>query len=77
MEEKNQFPFDGEPEQVPGIEESFQMIDEILAKLESEDTKLEDAFRLYEQGMKLIRQADGSLDRLEKKLKLVSGEEEI
>ena len=56
------------------IEESFMKLDEILEKLESGDTSLEASFELYEQGIGLVRHAGESIDRVEKKLKILNGE---
>jgi len=62
-------------EKKPGIEENFSRLDEILEKLESEDTTLEESFRLYEEGMELVKACGASIDRVEKKLRILSGED--
>ncbi len=62
-------------EQKLSIEESFQRLDAILAALELEDTPLEDSFRLYEEGMRLVKSCGASIERVEKKLRLISGED--
>lgn len=59
----------------PGIEESLAKIDEILDKMESQDTGLEETFRLYEQGLKLIRHAEAGIDKVEKQIRIISEEE--
>lgn len=50
------------------IEESFSLLDEIISGLEAEDVSLEDSFHLYNQGMKLLKECNDSIDKVEKKL---------
>ncbi len=57
------------------IEESLERIDNILEQMESEETGLEDTFMLYEQGLKLIKDAESNIDKVEKQLKILSEEE--
>ena len=58
------------------IEESFARLDEILEQMEDEGTGLEDSFRLYEEGLKLIRHAESGIDKVEKKIRILNEEEE-
>lgn len=53
------------------IEETFKTLDDILNKLEDKDTSLEDAFKEYEKGMKLVKECNDSLDKVEKKIQLI------
>ncbi len=48
------------------LEEAFAKLDEILDELESSDISLEESFQVYEEGMKLIRQCNETIDRVEK-----------
>ncbi len=48
------------------LEEAFAKLDEILNELESPDISLEESFQVYEEGMKLIRQCNETIDRVEK-----------
>ena len=48
------------------LEEAFAKLDEILDELESPDISLEESFQVYEEGMKLIRQCNETIDRVEK-----------
>ena len=50
------------------IEDVFQELDVIAEKLESSDTSLEDSFRLYKQGMELLKYCSDRLDTVEKKM---------
>ena len=50
------------------IEEAFQKLDAIAAKLEDKNTSLEDSFALYQQGMELLKYSNSRLDTVEKKM---------
>lgn len=62
--------------QVSGIEEAFEKLREILGKMDEEDVSLEESFRCYEQGMKLIRYCNETIDTVEKKVRVLSAEGE-
>ena len=53
------------------IEETFAQLDEMLIRLEAQDIPLEEAFTLYEQGMKLLKYCDSTIDKVEKKVLLL------
>ncbi|WFR59641.1 exodeoxyribonuclease VII small subunit [Anaerocolumna sp. AGMB13025] len=55
------------------LEASFQEMNEIINKLEQEDITLEDSFLLYQEGMKLLKYCNDSIDKVEKKL-IILGE---
>ena len=57
------------------LEESLAQLDEILLEMEDSKLPLEEAFRLYQEGVKLIRSCASSIDRVEKKLIEIQGEE--
>lgn len=57
-----------ETKKEPKLEESFEKLDEILNRLESPDISLEESFQVYEGGMKLLRQCNEIIDRVEKKV---------
>ena len=50
------------------LQEMLQTLDEQIRALESEDISLEDSFLVYEQGMKLIKECNDKIDRVEKKV---------
>lgn len=54
------------------IEQSFEKLEKLLAKMEDENTGLEESYALYEEGMKIIRQAEEGIDKVEKRLKVFS-----
>ena len=61
-------------EKHPTLEESFQKLEEIVGKMEKEDISLEDSFALYNEGMKVLKDCNDSIDTVEKKLMLLNGE---
>lgn len=56
------------------IEESFEQLDTIIAALESKETPLEDALKEYERGIKIVRQCNESLDKVEKQIIVLQGD---
>lgn len=40
----------------------------VLEKLEDEEIGLEESFRLYQEGMKLLKYCNAAVDKVEKKL---------
>lgn len=54
------------------LEELFTDLDEILSRMELTDIPLEEAFALYEQGMKKIRSCNEKLDLVEKKMQVIA-----
>ena len=59
------------------LEDNFKKLDETLEKLGEEDISLEDAFGLYKEGLELVKECNEQIDRVEKKLLVLSqdGEE--
>ncbi|MCR5320886.1 MAG: exodeoxyribonuclease VII small subunit [Lachnospiraceae bacterium] len=58
------------------LEESFEMLDQLIEEMESDEISLEDSFTKYEQGMKLLRECNDTLDTVEKKIQIIRGVEE-
>lgn len=50
------------------LQDMLKTLDEQIRALESEDISLEDSFLVYEQGMKLIKECNDKIDRVEKKV---------
>ena len=57
-----------EKKDAKSIEETFGELDILAQKLEDRDTPLEESFRLYRQGMELLKDLSGRLDTVEKKM---------
>ena len=50
------------------LQDMLKSLDNSIRQLESEDISLEDSFLVYEQGMKLIKECNDKIDRVEKKV---------
>lgn len=50
------------------LEASFQILDGLVEKLESPEITLEDSFRIYQQGMELLKVCNSKIDGIEKKM---------
>ena len=48
------------------LDETFERLEEAIGKLEQEDISLEESFRVYKEGMKLIKSCNEKIDRVEK-----------
>jgi len=58
------------------LETAFEELDGIVTKMSERDIPLEDAFKLYQDGMKLVKFCSSSIDRVEKKIIEIQGAEE-
>jgi len=52
----------------PSFEESIRRLNDIVEKLESGELPLEESVRLFEEGVKLARASQSTLDRAEKRV---------
>lgn len=59
------------------LEEEFAQVEEMLAKLEEADISLEDAFFLYEKGMKKLKECNDKINSVEKKLLVLNEQGEL
>jgi len=50
------------------IEEMLDEVDSITEKLENGDIALEDSFKIYEKGMKLLQAINSKIDKVEKQI---------
>lgn len=57
------------------IEELFEEIDKTITELEKDDLPLDQAFSLYEKGIKLTAECEKEIDTVEKKVQVLSGGE--
>ena len=58
------------------LEESFEGIDSIIDELQSGELSLEESFKKYEQGMKLIKNCNDAIDKVETKLIVIDSKQE-
>ena len=54
------------------LESTFEELSTIISRLEQEDLSLDDSFYLYNEGMKLLKKCNDSIDKVEKKLTVLS-----
>ncbi len=57
------------------IEEMFEQLDEIMHTLEDNRSTLEESFASYEAGMRLVRACSEKIDKVEKQIMVVNGED--
>jgi exodeoxyribonuclease VII small subunit len=50
------------------IEQTFEKLEDTIAKLQGEDVSLEVSFKLYKEGMKLIKSCNDKIDKVEKQV---------
>ncbi len=50
------------------LEEVFESLDGIVEKLEETNVSLEDSFKLYHEGMELLKVCNDKIDAVEKKM---------
>ncbi|MDY3919635.1 MAG: exodeoxyribonuclease VII small subunit [Candidatus Limivivens sp.] len=50
------------------LEEAFQYLEEIIARMESREITLEESFQKYQEGMILLKNCSEKIDRVEKKM---------
>lgn len=50
------------------IEEIFGQLDEVIEKLSDGEISLEDSFKYYESGMKLVKNCGEKIDKVEKQI---------
>lgn len=56
------------------LEASLGELETVLKELEKEELSLEDSFRLYNEGMKLLKSCNDMIDKVEKKLVVLNEE---
>lgn len=57
------------------IEESFQLLDDIVQKLEGGDLPMNEALKLYKDGVKLVEKCNIQMDKVEKQIVVLDEEE--
>ncbi len=53
------------------LEEVFESLDQVMGELEDDGVSLEDSFRLYNQGMELLKVCNDKIDKVEKQIKIL------
>lgn len=57
-----------EKEKRESLEQLFGKLETVITDLEGEDVTLEDSFRLYNEGMNLLKKCTKTIDEVEKKV---------
>lgn len=55
----------------PSLEELFDGLDEVVARLEGEEITLEESFQLYQKGMEMLKICNETIDAVEKKVQIL------
>lgn len=50
------------------LEQTFEKLEQTIGFLEQEDIPLEESFKLYKEGMKLIKSCNDRIDKVEKEV---------
>lgn len=50
------------------LEEAFEKLEKTVEALEREDISLEESFRIYKEGMELLKKCNQEIDQVEKKV---------
>ena len=58
------------------LEEKFTKLEETVSRLEAEDISLEESFRIYKEGMELLKQCNADIDKVEKQVMQINAEGE-
>lgn len=59
------------------LEETFQGIEEIIAKMEDPEVTLEESFAFYQKGMEELKNCNQILDQVEKKMQIINANGEL
>lgn len=59
------------------LEEGFAELDEMVKKLSDKNVPLEDAFKIYEEGIKVLKHCREKLDIVEKKMLILNEQGEM
>ncbi len=59
---------------IDSVEEGFKLLDETTKKLSEEDISLEDSFKEFEKGMKILKLVNEKIDRVEKQVMMITDE---
>ena len=56
------------------IEESFDYLDRVLARLENKDSSLEDSFVAYQEGTLVIKAINDKIDAVDRKVQILDAQ---
>lgn len=58
------------------IEQNFEEIETIIKNMQGEDVTLDKSFELYNQGLKLVKDCNSQIDKIEKQIKIMNEEQD-
>lgn len=61
--------------QAKTLEQNLEELDSIIEKMDQSDIPLEEAFKLYHQGVKLCKSCNDKIDKVEKQLEIINESE--
>lgn len=50
------------------LEDDFKKLEDIIERMEHEDLSLEDSFKAYEEGLRIVLSCNEQIDKVEKQL---------
>lgn len=59
------------------LEESFSRLDELVEKMEDRNIPLEESFRIYKEGMDLLKKCSEKIDLVEKKMQQINADGQL
>ena len=64
-------------EQEMTLEQIFEQLEESISRLEQEDISLEDSFKVYRDGMKLVQVCNEKINQVEKEVLVLNENGEL
>lgn len=64
-------------QEIPKLEDLFESIEEVIAKMEEKDVTLEESFSLYQSGIEKLKSCNEILDGVEKKMQMMNAQGEL
>lgn len=58
------------------LEESFEQLETLIGQLEDGSVSLNEAFKMYNEGVKLIKNCNTQLDKIEKQIIILNSKED-
>ncbi|MBO4902323.1 MAG: exodeoxyribonuclease VII small subunit [Lachnospiraceae bacterium] len=59
------------------LNEAFTSVEEIMEKLRDDEISLEDSFKLYKEGMDMLKVCSEKIDKVEKQVKMLDEDGEV
>ena len=58
------------------IEENFEKLEQIIQKMQSDEVSLDESFALYQDGIKLVKESNEQIEKIEQEIKVLEGNKE-